>query len=81
MREADLDKHLKNDTNGEDKQKDDKDKKQDKDDKKDKDQTSDKKKSLTEVPSKVDEEDDSQLQRAIDLLKSWKIFKKLPEAS
>ena len=46
-----------------------------------KDKAGDEKKDIAKVPSKVDEEDDSQLQRAIDLLKSWRIFKKLPEAS
>lgn len=33
------------------------------------------------APIEVDEKDDVQLQRAIDLLKTWKIFEKLPKAS
>lgn len=33
------------------------------------------------VPLEVEEKDDIQLQRAIDLLKTWKIFKELPKAS
>ncbi|TAL24086.1 MAG: S41 family peptidase [Nitrospirae bacterium] len=33
------------------------------------------------APIEVSEEEDVQLQRAIDLLKSWKVFKELPKAS
>lgn len=33
------------------------------------------------APMEVGEKDDVQLQRAIDLLKSWKVFKELPKAS
>lgn len=33
------------------------------------------------VPVEVDEKDDLQLQRAIDLLKTWNVFKELPKAS
>lgn len=33
------------------------------------------------VPIEISEKDDVQLQRAIDLLKSWKVFKELPKAS
>jgi carboxyl-terminal processing protease len=33
------------------------------------------------VPIEVDEKEDIQLQRAIDLLKTWKVFKELPKAS
>ncbi len=33
------------------------------------------------IPLEVEEDKDTQLQRAIDLLKSWKIFKELPKAS
>jgi len=33
------------------------------------------------VPVEVEEKDDIQLQRAIDLLKTWKVFKELPKAS
>lgn len=36
---------------------------------------------VEEVPLNVSEDDDNQLQRAIDLLKGWHVFKKLPEAS
>jgi len=35
----------------------------------------------SEVPTEISEEDDTQLQRAIDILKSWKVFKELPKAS
>ncbi len=40
-----------------------------------------KKEELEEAPFEVSEEDDTQLQHAIDLLKTWRVFKKLPEAS
>lgn len=33
------------------------------------------------IPIEVEEDKDTQLQRAIDLLKSWKVFKELPKAS
>ncbi|NWF75763.1 MAG: S41 family peptidase [Nitrospirae bacterium] len=33
------------------------------------------------IPIEVDENEDMQLQRAIDLLKTWKVFKHLPKAS
>ena len=33
------------------------------------------------APVEIGEKDDVQLQRAIDLLKSWKVFKELPKAS
>lgn len=33
------------------------------------------------VPVEVEEKEDTQLQRAIDLLKTWKVFKELPKAS
>lgn len=33
------------------------------------------------VPVEVEEKEDTQLQRAIDLLKTWRIFKELPKAS
>jgi carboxyl-terminal processing protease len=32
------------------------------------------------IPIKIDEESDTQLQRAIDLLKTWKVFKEMPKA-
>ncbi len=38
------------------------------------------KEELTEVAAVTTEDEDNQLQRAIDLLKSWRVFKKLPEA-
>ncbi len=33
------------------------------------------------IPIKIDEKDDAQLQRAIDLLKTWKVFKEIPKAA
>lgn len=36
---------------------------------------------VTEVPVNISEEDDIQLQRAVDLLKSWRVFKKIPKAA
>jgi carboxyl-terminal processing protease len=33
------------------------------------------------IPIEMDEKDDTQLQRAIDILKTWKVFKELPKAS
>jgi carboxyl-terminal processing protease len=33
------------------------------------------------IPVEVDEKEDIQLQRALDLLKTWKVFKELPKAS
>ncbi len=33
------------------------------------------------APLEVDDKDDVQLQRAIDILKTWDIFKSLPKAS
>jgi len=33
------------------------------------------------IPVEIDEQDDVQLQRAIDLLKTWRVFKELPKAS
>jgi carboxyl-terminal processing protease len=33
------------------------------------------------APAEVDEKDDAQLQRAVDILKTWNIFKELPKAS
>lgn len=41
----------------------------------------DKEQDTTEVPVEISDEDDTQLQRAIDLLKTWRVFKKLPKAS
>jgi carboxyl-terminal processing protease len=58
VREKDLERHLKNDSEEE-------------------------KKQLEQetAPLEVSEKDDVQLQRAIDLLKTWKVFKELPKAS
>ncbi len=70
IREKDLSKHLINDVSGED---------SDNRNRKDKDKK-DSGKVTEEVPSKVSEGNDNQLQRAIDLLKGWKVFKKLPKA-
>lgn len=36
---------------------------------------------VQEVPSNISDDEDNQLQRAIDLLKGWRVFKKFPEAS
>ncbi len=36
------------------------------------------KKNVEEVPNKISEDNDAQLDRAVDLLKTWSIFKKLP---
>lgn len=33
------------------------------------------------VPVQIDEKDDTQLQRAIDIMKTWNVFKELPKAS
>jgi len=33
------------------------------------------------APMQVDEKDDIQLQRAVDILKTWDVFKALPKAS
>ncbi len=59
IREKDLDRHLKN---GED--------------------IEDKSSEPEEIiPIEIDEKDDTQLQRAIDVLKTWKVFRELPKAS
>ena len=68
FREKDLDKHLENDTE----------KKETTEEKKENDKSEDE---LQTVPSIVSEDEDNQLQRAIDLLKGWRVFKKFPEAS
>lgn len=85
LREKDLEKHLENDNGeGADKEKDmsrDEEKKQDNDSESMMDDGSDESdESVSLVPMKVPEEDDNQLQRAVDLLKSWKVFKNLPKA-
>ncbi len=58
LRERDLERHLRNDKEGE---------------KKEIEQET--------APLEVSEKDDVQLQRAVDLLKTWKVFKELPKAS
>ena len=35
---------------------------------------------LLEAPAEISDADDVQLRRAIDLLKTWKVFKQLPKA-
>lgn len=64
IREKDLKQHLKNDVA------------------KDKDTETEEIKDTeaAEIPAEVSEKDDIQLQRALDLLKSWKVFKELPKA-
>ncbi len=79
IREKDLSKHLINDVSGEDNgngKDSDGDSGKDKEDEDGKD--SDKETEV--VPSEVSEDKDNQLQRAIDLLKGWRVFRKLPEA-
>ncbi|MBI5664104.1 MAG: hypothetical protein HZC49_03280, partial [Nitrospirae bacterium] len=43
-------------------------------------QDGDKENEMPEVPVKISDEDDNQLQRAIDLLKGLRILKELPKA-
>ncbi len=76
LREKDLEKHLENDTVTEEKEV----PEQDKAKEEDKTEGKDKKDETAGIPSKLAEEDDTQLQRALDLLKSWQVFKKLPKA-
>ncbi|MBI5407730.1 MAG: S41 family peptidase [Nitrospirae bacterium] len=66
IREKDLKQHLKNDAA--------KEKETDTDVEEDKDIE------MPEAPVEVSEKDDLQLQRALDLLKTWKVFKDLPKA-
>lgn len=70
-REKDLEKHLENDTSKETEKKQDTTIEQEPD-------ISDK--DIIEVPDKIEDKDDNQLQRAVDLLKGWKILKELPKA-
>lgn len=65
LREKDLEGHLKNNL------------------KKDKepDMEKEEEKEMIEAPVELSEEEDIQLQRAIDILKTWKILKELPKAS
>jgi carboxyl-terminal processing protease len=76
LREKDLDKHLENEKTEKDKEIEDKKDKDDKETKKEDEEDRD----MAAFPGKVEEEDDNQLQRAIDLLKGWRVFNKLPEA-
>jgi carboxyl-terminal processing protease len=39
------------------------------------------KESVEEVPNKISDDNDAQLDRAVDLLKTWRVFKKLPGAA
>jgi carboxyl-terminal processing protease len=67
IREKDLEKHLKNDKIRED------------EDKKGKAETEEK--PVIEVPEGTSDEEDNQLQRAVDILKSWEVFKNFAKAS
>ncbi|MEW6602048.1 MAG: S41 family peptidase [Nitrospirota bacterium] len=71
-REKDLEKHLENDLSKESDSKDTQEMEPD--------QERDKDADMPEVPVKISEEDDNQLQRAIDLLKGLRILKELPKA-
>jgi carboxyl-terminal processing protease len=78
VREKDLKKHLKND-NGEEQTEEDKTDTDINDDKEsDSNQESDEE---SEAPTDSADDEDIQLQRAVDLLKSWKVFRTLPKAS
>jgi carboxyl-terminal processing protease len=78
IREKDLKKHLKND-NGEEQTEEDKTDTDINDDKEsDSNQESDEE---SEAPTDSADDEDIQLQRAVDLLKSWKVFRTLPKAS
>ena len=78
IREKDLKKHLKND-NGEEQTEEDKTDTDINEDKEpDSNQESDEE---SEAPTDSAEDEDIQLQRAVDLLKSWKVFRTLPKAS
>lgn len=70
-REKDLEKHLENDTSKETEKKQDEIIEHEP-------EISDK--DIIEAPEKIDDKDDNQLQRAVDLLKGWKILKELPKA-
>ncbi len=50
-------------------------------DKDSKDRKDAEKETVEEVPNKVTDDNDAQLDRAVDLLKTWRVFKKLPEAA
>ncbi len=70
LREKDLDKHLENDTDAESESEEDISGNEEEDNGE---------KTLA-LPARVSEEEDQQLQRAVDLLKSWQVFKTLPKA-
>jgi carboxyl-terminal processing protease len=65
VRERDLERHLRNDQKNEDLKQKDEDFQYEEE----------------RVPSEVSEKDDVQLQRAIDLLKTWRIFREVPRAA
>jgi len=71
-REKDLEKHLENDVTKEPEPKNSPDTEPDQDGGKDNE--------MPDVPVKISDEDDNQLQRAIDLLKGLRILKELPKA-
>lgn len=77
LREKDLDKHLENEVSKDKGMKKEKDTEKDKESKKEEEKD---KVKVAEIPTKIDEEDDNQLQRAVDLLKGWMVFDKLPKA-
>lgn len=76
LREKDLEKHLENDTEKEEKD----DTEEEKDKVEESTEGKDKEEEPLGIPAKLADGDDMQLQRAIDLLKSWQVFKKLPKA-
>ncbi|UCH44367.1 MAG: S41 family peptidase [Nitrospiraceae bacterium] len=78
IREKDLKKHLENDNGEEQKEEDKTDTDINEDKEPDSNQESDKE---SEAPTDSAEDKDIQLQRAVDLLKSWKVFRTLPKAS
>jgi carboxyl-terminal processing protease len=80
IREKDLERHLDNDKEKEEEQLEEEKKEieiKDKDGDKEKEEPE----KMRSPGKKISEEEDMQLQRAIDLLKIWRVFKKLPEAA
>jgi carboxyl-terminal processing protease len=79
IREKDLDRHLENDKDTKDEEVE----KKENDDtvEEEREKEKDKEQEGAEVPVDGSEDEDIQLQRAIDLLKIWRVFKKLPEAA
>lgn len=65
VREKDLERHLKNEVEKD----------------KEPDMEKEEEKEIIEAPLEISEEEDIQLQRAIDILKTWEILKELPKAS